>query len=416
MTPKISVHHIGGRGGDRGFPVRKPFEKDIVNVLYDADKDCVDDIFEKVRNHGSELHVFPYCVGGVDGKASFNCNLEPYTSSLLSINPDFNDCYCFSTSYDSIIGEDGKTVKTLDINTTTLDTILRTNNVPKPDFLSIDTQGSEYEILQGAGGCLKKDLLAVVVEVEFKPIYKNQKVFGEISELLTSRGFEFIKFVGASTVLSPYRAPIGLRGEGHLFSTDALFFKKGDLIGNKTFDDFVQLIKLAFFSITFHQLETGLQYLSQAKGIPNAQEMQEKLAQYSYARFLFELDKRAGAMKKEYPPSFGEKFTVQASYARFIADKKNEKFGVVTLREKMVATIKRNESLYKALWRARREFRSVLHAGLIGMRAVIDGFKFSLTRDSAVEQLLREYEFDELYRIVKLKRLIQYEFRKCDNK
>ena len=39
---KLSVHHIGGRAGSRAFPILKHFEKDIINVLYDADADCME--------------------------------------------------------------------------------------------------------------------------------------------------------------------------------------------------------------------------------------------------------------------------------------------------------------------------------------------------------------------------------------
>ena len=96
---KISLHHIGGRNGSRSFPGLKSFEKDIVNVLYDADKDCIEDIIEKNKNEGSQLHVFPYCVGGMNTKASFNLSYDPFTSSLLPFNPDYNDYYSFTINY-----------------------------------------------------------------------------------------------------------------------------------------------------------------------------------------------------------------------------------------------------------------------------------------------------------------------------
>jgi hypothetical protein len=41
---RISVHHIGGRGGSRSFPILESFEQDIINVIYDADKECIEQI------------------------------------------------------------------------------------------------------------------------------------------------------------------------------------------------------------------------------------------------------------------------------------------------------------------------------------------------------------------------------------
>jgi hypothetical protein len=46
---KLSIHHVGGRAGSRSFPHMKQFEKDIINVLYDADEDCLEQ--NKALNH-----------------------------------------------------------------------------------------------------------------------------------------------------------------------------------------------------------------------------------------------------------------------------------------------------------------------------------------------------------------------------
>ena len=56
------MHHVGGRGGSRNFPYMKKFEKDIITVLYDADKDCIEQIKDTNRNLESEIHVLPYAL------------------------------------------------------------------------------------------------------------------------------------------------------------------------------------------------------------------------------------------------------------------------------------------------------------------------------------------------------------------
>ena len=405
---KISLHHIGGRSGSRSFPVLKSFEKDIVSVLYEADKDCMEDIIEKNKKHGNELHVFPYCVGGANGKASFNLNYDPYTSSLLPFNSDYKDYYlCNSDGQDYILGEVCKLEKSIDVDIATLDSILKTSTIQKPDFLSIDTQGSEYEILQGADDLLEKNILGLTVEVEFKQFYKNQKLFGDINELLTSRGFEFIKFIGSFPEYSPYRAPIGLRGEGHHITTDALYLKREVGIGRKTYDDFVKLTKLAFFSIAFQQLETGLQYLSIAREMTIAKEIREDLERYSYYRFLLELEQRASQVKKVYPPKFTEKYTsFDECCLRYdqIAIKKQKETSIMTSRDKIVTMIKKCEPLYKLLWVVRKFFKDISRGG----GAIINNLKLKMqTTNSPIEQLLCDYGFDELSRTVKLKRLKQ---------
>lgn len=62
------------------------------------------------------------------------------------------------------------------------------NGLKSVDYIKIDTQGSELEILCGA-----EDLIATTrcidIEVEFNPIYEGQSLFGETDTYLRSKGF-----------------------------------------------------------------------------------------------------------------------------------------------------------------------------------------------------------------------------------
>ena len=61
------------------------------------------------------------------------------------------------------------------------------------DFIKIDAQGYNYEILEGSIKTLK-DNLGVEVEVEFTDIYSNQKLFGDVKKLLKKNNLDFIDF------------------------------------------------------------------------------------------------------------------------------------------------------------------------------------------------------------------------------
>lgn len=43
---RLSIHHIGGRSGSRGFPTIKNLEHLMTSVMYDADADCIEQIVE----------------------------------------------------------------------------------------------------------------------------------------------------------------------------------------------------------------------------------------------------------------------------------------------------------------------------------------------------------------------------------
>ena len=51
----IALHHIGSRGGSRSFPLNTYFEEEMINVLYDADSDCIEQ--EHQLNRRSEFIV-----------------------------------------------------------------------------------------------------------------------------------------------------------------------------------------------------------------------------------------------------------------------------------------------------------------------------------------------------------------------
>jgi len=75
------------------------------------------------------------------------------------------------------------------VQTVSLHDYVRDNDIPGPDFIELDTQGTELEILQGAEEQLASSLLGVRVEVEFSPMYRDQPLFADIDTYLRRFGF-----------------------------------------------------------------------------------------------------------------------------------------------------------------------------------------------------------------------------------
>jgi len=318
---RISVHHVGGRAGSRVFPVLDKFEGDIINVLYDADPDCLEQIRQRNKCLKSELYVLPYCVAETCKKGVFSINYDPYTSSLKEFNQDYSSYYTWRDC-DYMLSQAFKSMKKLELDLVSLDYIFQSDNplVPPPDFLSLDTQGSEYEILLGAKKTLNSNVLALAIEVGFHPHYKGQKLFGEISAFLSEQGFDFIIFPEIFTV-TPFRAPVGLRGEGFQSFADALFFRNINQIENSNgtvdYKCYSMLRKLAFIAIIFNQFEFALQCLNKSKQVcpfDTAAGQEEGLA---YCKFLREFEDCFTKMQKIFPPTFNEKYSFEESKARF---------------------------------------------------------------------------------------------------
>jgi FkbM family methyltransferase len=80
---------------------------------------------------------------------------------------------------------------------TTLDKVLYGAHADRPhlgELIKIDTQGTEYEILEGAARTLEERCVAVVAEVWFCEVYKGVKQFSEVELLLRKHGFSFYGF------------------------------------------------------------------------------------------------------------------------------------------------------------------------------------------------------------------------------
>ena len=83
-----------------------------------------------------------------------------------------------------------KTKEIININLTTIDNYLRSNNINRIDILKIDTQGTELEVLKGATFALKKKIIKFIeLEIIIKAHYKNQNNFYKIDKILSDNKF-----------------------------------------------------------------------------------------------------------------------------------------------------------------------------------------------------------------------------------
>ena len=114
------------------------------------------------------------------GQRTLFVTQEPACSSLLQPDPDLTENYPALAC--------ARQVSTAEIETTTLDLWAAKNKVLVVDYIKIDTQGSELEILKGGVGVLQT-ARCLEVEVEFNPIYLGQPIFSEVDIFLRCQGF-----------------------------------------------------------------------------------------------------------------------------------------------------------------------------------------------------------------------------------
>jgi FkbM family methyltransferase len=295
---KIALHHVGGRWGNHPFPRLPAFAGDFVEVLYEADTDAIAAIQQAAKNRPNQLIVIPACLAESDGDGTLHVYVNPGLTSLRELNGVLDDRYQNTFGVDFDFAKDGaRLLQKRKVATRRFDSLIATEAAPcpPPDFLSLDVQSGEYEVLLGARNALDHDISGLIVEVEFGEMYIGQRRFQEVYDLLDDAGFDFVRFlaIGETSVW----APLGFRGDGYQDFADALFLRRCDRMPSDDPRRRELLTKLCFFALTFGVVELAIQCITALHGatLPQARTYERFVAA---CREVFERD------AKLFPPLF----------------------------------------------------------------------------------------------------------------
>jgi FkbM family methyltransferase len=212
----ISLVDIGAAGGlqDRW----KPFSGVIDLVAVEPDPRAKESIERLESTTFRSLHRVNSPLASTSREIDFYMCKHPRQSSVLEPNRKH-----FSKYYD---GHKWDVEKVERMSAITLDSALSSNI--QPDFLKLDTQGSELDILQGATGAIR-NCLGIEVEVEFREMYLSQPLFGDLAKFLLHNEFDFVDFVAFGKW--ERSRPDGLRTFlGELIHADALFLRSPESV------------------------------------------------------------------------------------------------------------------------------------------------------------------------------------------
>lgn len=140
---------------------------------------------KKLNETFGEPHRFyPYFVG--DGKPAIfhETNWGP-TGSLFEPNTPLLDKFQLLAELTTVVGEHP-------VATRRLDDIPEIDDV---DFLKIDVQGSELDVMRNGRRVIESTLL-IQTEVAFVEYYKGQPMFSDVDAFLRRNGYQFHDFVG----------------------------------------------------------------------------------------------------------------------------------------------------------------------------------------------------------------------------
>jgi FkbM family methyltransferase len=175
---------IGSLGGIH--PITESFSNYLNVVCFEPNELELEKIKKtyNINKYGKIIYSNKALFNKKGNKYLYLAKLET-NSSLLKTSENFINRY--KAKNFEIIGK--QKIETTTIDYFTEDEEFKKENI-KAEFIKIDTQGTEYQILEGAKKSLQEDTVAILCEVEFFTLYKNQKLFEDICKFLRKYGFK----------------------------------------------------------------------------------------------------------------------------------------------------------------------------------------------------------------------------------
>lgn len=276
----IAYHHIGGRNGTFPLPLKRgKLLNDFHLLLYDADSDCLEQMKAAEKSSWGKVSVYPYGIGSKTGPGTFNINFHATTSSLYKFNDAFADYnYVINPNYGEYrVGDACQFIKAVNIKLFSLEDALNQSENNSLDFLSMDVQGAEYDVLLGAKEFLKKNCLGMQLEVEFLEIYKGQKTFLNINSLMEKMGFELVE-LNSFGRLSSVSLPIGFRGSEQPLHAEAVYLKKFSALAAEK--NAKRIYKWALLALIYGKVSLCFQGLEALSALDNLQKPSPTDASY----------------------------------------------------------------------------------------------------------------------------------------
>ena len=185
----MDVGSIGGFNSDCYFP--KKYNKFFETVLVDPLNNFKpDDLNKNVIKKG--------LWSSKKEKKLFILNKRPQSSSLYEPNKEALSIYGFKDKDFNLFDVS----KELIIECDTISSSLNKLNIKSLDYLKIDTQGAEYEILKGLNNFRP---LMIKCELQIFPMYKNQPSWTRVLDLLENLDYMLSdwKKIGSHATRSP---------------------------------------------------------------------------------------------------------------------------------------------------------------------------------------------------------------------
>lgn len=179
-----NIYDIGSNDGQYSFLFKKIFKKSKIFAFEPNLGLC--NIFKKRINKNSNIKVFNVAVGNFNKKTILKIDENSsLTTSLAKKNKKSRTFKIKKFLYGTSSGLEKK------IRMIKLDTFINSKN--KPDFIKIDVEGFEEEVLKGLKNNLK-NIKIIMIEFHFDKLYKGYNP-NRIHKILLKNKFKHINSI-----------------------------------------------------------------------------------------------------------------------------------------------------------------------------------------------------------------------------
>ncbi len=131
---------------------------------------------------GERQSVYPFAIGRQRGMGQIHIARSPFLSSFLPVAQSWRDRSC-------VFHGNAEVVRVEEIPLIDIDSFCDEFAIDRVDFLKIDTEGTELDVLEGAARTLDRSVLGIEIEVFFHETHPGRAVFAEIDAWMRGKGF-----------------------------------------------------------------------------------------------------------------------------------------------------------------------------------------------------------------------------------
>lgn len=237
---------------------------------FEPDDAAVAQLNKEAADRGLDYRYFAAGLWSKPAKLTFYENKSPGGGSFYKQKTELTDRWKFANTEQKFLSREiFFPTGTSEWQLTSISEWASEQKISDIDFMKLNVQGAELEILAGSGGLLDA-VTGLMVEVSFVESYRDRPFFSDIDSFLRKHGFTFFDLIGhhymgrARSSITARHAPGLYPLWGQLIEGHGIYFRDPidlERSGREVHATLPKLLKLAAFAEMFGQNEYAFELL-----------------------------------------------------------------------------------------------------------------------------------------------------------